>query len=120
MTIERVKEKLRSHTGTDSLFMHLSLLDHNGQVVADMINEDLKLGYFSPEDGWTIHITDLDPHSMAANGGLDDVSLVKKYEISEEDYNKRENNFRKWRNDKKAADPTWTMAKEIKMNQEKK
>jgi len=120
MTVERVKEKLRTHTGTGSLFMHLTMLDHNGQVVADMINEELKLGYFSPQDGWTIHITDLDPHSLAANGGLEDVSLVKKYEISEEDYNKRENNFRKWRSEKKAADPSWSLAKEIRQNQEKK
>jgi len=120
MTVERVKEKLRSHTGTGSLFMHLTLLDHNSQVVADMINDDVKLGFYSPVDGWTIHITDLDPHSLAANGGLEDVSLVKKYEISEEDYNKREDNFRKWKNDKKAADPTWSLAKEIRQNQEKK
>jgi len=120
MTVERIKEKLRTHTGTGSLFMHLTLLDHNGQVVADMINDDLKLGYFSPEDGWTIHITDLDPHSLAANGGLEDVSLVKKYEISDDDYNKREDNFRKWRAGKKAADPSWTLAKEVKQNQDRK
>jgi len=120
MTIERVKEKLRTHTGTGSLFMHLTLLDYNSQVVADMINDELKLGYFSPMDGWTIHITDLDPHSLAANGGLEDVSLVKKYEISDDDYNKREDNFRKWRAQKKAADPSWTMAKEVKQNQDRK
>jgi len=120
MTIETIKEKLRSHTGTGSLFMHLTLLDHNDQVVADMINDELKLGYYSPMDGWTIHITDLDPHSLSANGGLEDVSLVKKYEISEEDYVKREDNFRKWKHDKKAADPTWSLAKEVKMNQDKK
>ena len=29
---ERIKEKLRSHTGTGSMFMHLTLLDFNGQV----------------------------------------------------------------------------------------
>lgn len=120
MTIERVKEKLRAHTGTGSLFMHLTLLDWNEQVVADMINDDIKLGYFSPEDGYTIHITDLDPHSMAANGGLDDVSLVKKYEISDEDYMKRDDNFRRWKEDKLKADPTWTLAKEVKMNQDRK
>ena len=136
------------------------------QVVADMINDELKLGYFSPMDGWStrrasdfavprahfrnpsppqpttlglpflvapltlrplvisrvaaIHITDLDPHSLAANGGLEDVSLVKKYEISDDDYNKREDNFRKWRAGKKAADPSWTLAKEVKQNQDKK
>ena len=120
MTIERVKEKLRSHCGTGSLFMHLTLLDFNGQVVADMINDEVKLGFFSPEDGWTIHITDLDPHSLAANGGLEDVSLVKKYEISDDDYNKREDNFRKWKANKLAADPSWTLAKEVKQQQDRK
>jgi tubulin-folding cofactor B len=118
MTIERVKEKLRTHSGTGAMFMHLTLLDFNGCVVADMIQEELKLGYFSPMDGWTIHITDLDPHSLAANGGLEDVSLVKKYEISDEDYEKREQNFRKWRADKLAADPSWSLAKEMKQKQE--
>jgi len=120
MTVGRVKDKMRTHTGTGSMYMHLTLLDYNGQVVADMIDDDLKLGYFSPMDGWTIHITDLDPHSLAANGGLEDVSLVKKYEISDEDYNKREDNFRKWKADKLKADPTWTLGKEVKQNQDRK
>ena len=120
MTIERVKEKMRTHCGTGSAFMHLTLLDDAGQVVADMVDDSLKLGYYSPQNFWSIHITDLDPHSLAANGGLEDVSLVKKYEISDDDYNKRDDNFRKWRAQKKAADPTWSMAKEVKMNQDKK
>lgn len=118
MTIETVKEKLRSHTGTGSAFMHLTLLDGDGQVVADMSNDELMLGYFSPMDGWTIHITDLDPHSLSAGGGLEDVNLVQKYEISEEDYLKRENNFRRWKEEKQAADPSWSFAKEIKQRQD--
>ena len=32
---------------------------------------------------------DTNPHSISANGWLENVNLVKKYEISEEDYNKR-------------------------------
>merc|ERR1719263_1208156 len=93
--------------------------EHN-QVVADMSDDSLMLGYFSPQDGWVIHITDLDPNSLSSNGGLEDVSLVKKYEISEDDYCKREDNFRKWKADKKAADPTWSLAKEVKQNQDRK
>jgi tubulin-folding cofactor B len=119
MTVERVKEKLRNHSGTHTMFAHLTLLDYNGQVVADMVDDEIKLGYYSPQDGWTIHITDLDPHSLAAGGGLEDVSLVKKYEISEDDYAKREDNFRKWREQKKAKDPAWSMAKEVRQNQER-
>ena len=42
-----------------------------------------------------IHIKDNDPHSLSKNGGLEDVSLVEKYEISEEAYEKREQTVRK-------------------------
>jgi len=89
------------------------------QVVADMMDEELKLGYFSPFDGWTIHITDLDPHSLSASGGLEDVSLVQKYEISDEDYAKREDNFRNWKASKKAADPSWSFQREVKAAQDR-
>lgn len=118
MTVESVKEKLRKHTGTGSLYMHLTLLDDNSQVVADLSDDGLMLGYFSPLDGYTLHITDLDPHSLSAGGGLEDVSLVKKYEISETDYLNREDNFRRWKEDKKKADPGWSFAREIKDRQD--
>ena len=55
-----------------------------------MDDDDKKLGYYSPENNWTIHVMDLDPYSMAANGGFDDVSKVEKYMMSDEDYDKRE------------------------------
>ena len=120
MTIERVKEKLRTHCGTGSAFMHLTMLNEHDQVVADMTDDTLMLGYFSPQDGWTIHITDLDANSLSANGGLEDVSLVTKYEISEEDYLKRDDNFRKWKAEKQAEDPTWTFSKQVKRQQDAK
>lgn len=45
----------------------------------------------------TLHVIDLDPTSASACGWLEDVSHVKKYEIPEEEYNKRENTFRKFK-----------------------
>lgn len=32
---------------------YLTLLDEHVQVVADMTQDELKLGYFSPMDGWS-------------------------------------------------------------------
>lgn len=49
--------------------------------------DDKKLGYYSPYDQCRLHIVDLDPNSASAGGWLEDVSLVTKYEISEEAYN---------------------------------
>ena len=34
---------------------------------------------------------------MSANGGLEDTSLVKKYEMSDEEYNKEKNTLRSYK-----------------------
>jgi tubulin-folding cofactor B len=51
--------------------------------------------------------------SLSRGGWLEDVGLVEKYEISEEDYYKRENNFRKYKEEKLRADPTWSIKKQM-------
>eukprot|EP00284_Hemiselmis_tepida_P017663 CAMPEP_0174928184 /NCGR_PEP_ID=MMETSP1355-20121228/22777_1 /TAXON_ID=464990 /ORGANISM="Hemiselmis tepida, Strain CCMP443" /LENGTH=309 /DNA_ID=CAMNT_0016174329 /DNA_START=43 /DNA_END=972 /DNA_ORIENTATION=- len=112
MTVERVKHKLEFHVGTSAVSNQLYLLDENKQVLAEM--EDSKmLGYYSPYDGCTLHIVDLDPHSMSAGGWLEDTSLVKKYEISEEAYAQRENTYRNFKAKKLAEDPNWTYQKDL-------
>jgi len=62
---------------------------------------------------FTIHVVDVDPNSCSANGWLEDVSKVEKYQISEEDYNARDNTYRKFKEEKLKEDPTWTLQKEI-------
>lgn len=37
-----------------------------------------------------LHVVDLDPTSISSGGWLEDTSLVEKYQISEEAYNKRQ------------------------------
>ena len=41
-----------------------------------------------------IHIIDTDPFSLSRGGGLSDVSLVQKYKMSEEDYDKKKGTLR--------------------------
>jgi tubulin-folding cofactor B len=41
-----------------------------------------------------IHIKDIDPHSLSANGGLENVGLVEKYQMSDEVYDSLENTVR--------------------------
>ena len=120
MTIMSVKDKLRTHCGTSANMMMLCLMDESGAMVASMDDDDKKLGYYSPENNWTIHVMDLDPYSMAANGGFDDVSKVEKYMMSDEDYDKRETTFRKYRQENLAKDPTWTLEKEMANRKRKK
>lgn len=81
--------------------------------------EHRKLGYYSPYDGCRLHIVDLDPNSASAGGWLEDVSLVKKYEISEEAYSARENTYRNFRKKKMEEDPNWTYQADLESRQGK-
>merc|ERR1719181_874900 len=65
MTIETVMDKLYRHCGTPTA--HCTLL-------------------LQTREGATVGILDNDPYSLSANGGLEDVSQVKKYEMSDADY----------------------------------
>ena len=52
MTILSVKEKLKSHTGTAVSSMLLQLKDLNKNIIAILNNDQTKLGYYGPEDGY--------------------------------------------------------------------
>lgn len=114
MSVKQVKEKLKLHTGTNVPSMQLLLYATDGQtLLAGLSDDSKKLGYYSPFDGCTIHVVDNDPQSASANGWLEDTRKVDKYTMSEEEYNKRENTFRKWCQKKREEDPTWTLQKEM-------
>uniref|UniRef100_A0A7S3R9P1 CAP-Gly domain-containing protein n=1 Tax=Dunaliella tertiolecta TaxID=3047 RepID=A0A7S3R9P1_DUNTE len=113
MTIEQLKVKLSFHVGTNASAQVLQLKDDSGRVIAPFMEDHHKLGYYSPHDGFSIHIIDTDPNSASANGWLEDTDLVDKYKMSDEDYNKRENTYRKFKEAKLKEDPTWTLEKEM-------
>jgi len=112
--IEEVLAKCCYHAGcgsVDTVMLHL--YDGIGNQVATLSDMKKKFGFYSPENGWGIHMQDLDPNSMAATGWLENVSLVKKYEISDEAYEKRQGNARAWIRENKAKDPNWTIHTEM-------
>ncbi|EKX47858.1 hypothetical protein GUITHDRAFT_93844 [Guillardia theta CCMP2712] len=112
MRIGTVKQKLEFHCGTSAISNRLFLYDERGQVMSEC-EDDKMLGYYSPYDGCRLHIVDDDPNSLSAGGWLEDVSLVTKYEISEEAYNARKNTYRKFKEEKLKEDPEWSLKKEI-------
>jgi len=113
MTVMRVKERVQSNCGTSPSAMTLQLKDWHNQLVCTMDDDNKMLGYYSPEDGWVLHIVDTDPFSLSKGGWLEDVNLVEKYKISDESYNKREHTYRKFKADKLKEDPGWTIEKEM-------
>ncbi|CAA7405283.1 unnamed protein product [Spirodela intermedia] len=96
-TVATVKDKLWKKCGTSVDSMRLELYDISGAKVSDLSDDSRPLGFFSPQDGYRIHVVDLDPSSVTSGGWLEDTSLVEKYTISEEAYNKLDGNFRKFR-----------------------
>ncbi|PRW56915.1 tubulin folding cofactor B [Chlorella sorokiniana] len=113
MTIDAVKRKLCFHCGTPPSAQVLQLKDDRGRLLAVLDDEARKLGYYSPQDGFTLHIIDTDPTSLSANGWLEDVSKVDKYVMSDEAYAARDNTYRKYKEAQLARDPNWTLAKEM-------
>ncbi|GFZ14353.1 tubulin folding cofactor B [Actinidia rufa] len=90
MTIEAVKEKLWKKCGTSVDSMCLELYDDMGAKISGLSDNLRPLGFYSPQDGFRLHVIDLDPSSVTSGGWLEDTSLVEKYNISEEAYDKRD------------------------------
>ena len=108
MTIEAVKEKFRTHIGTHIDHQRLILKD-GGRVICEMTDNLRMLGFYSVVSGNEIHVIDTDPFSLSRNGGLTDVSLVEKYRISDENYDKRQNTIRQYIRDQRAKDPNFKL-----------
>jgi len=112
--IAEMRIKMANHCGSSSSSMVMYLKDSAGNTLCTLDDDSKMLGYYSPMDGFLVHIVDTDEYSLSAGGGLEDVTLVKKYEISEEAYDKLDVSFRKFKADKLKEDPTWTIKKEMK------
>ncbi|KAG8472872.1 hypothetical protein CXB51_034836 [Gossypium anomalum] len=89
MSVEAVKDKLWKKCGTSVNSMRLELYDDCKNKLCDLSDDSRPLGFYAPLDGFRIHIIDLDPSSVTSGGWLEDTSLVEKYSISEDEYNKR-------------------------------
>lgn len=104
--IGEVKRKLHAHNGTSMEHMELHL-KNGGATVAVMLDDERPLGYYGVTNGMEIHVVDRDPFSLSRDGGLDDVSRIEKYRMSEDDYDKRENTLRAYKRKMLAQDPNF-------------
>jgi tubulin-folding cofactor B len=119
-TVSSLRDKIFQKTGTPPQSQHLQLISA-GQVFREIPPETESarmLGYYSLERGMTIHCVDIDPNSKSSGGQYEDTSLVKRYVMSDDDYNKRKGTLRDWERQKKASDPSFSLAKHAKEHRE--
>ena len=112
--LNEVKDTLSKKFGTLPEYMKLKLVKNDGTERPLSQSDEEKIIELGIEDLDTIHVTDLNPNGELVQNNIDDVSTVKKYEISEEDYLKRPDNIRDFRK-KLMKDPEYK--KKVKESQ---
>lgn len=80
--------------GTEPQYQQLQLRN-DGVVVVDLSDDNAKLQTFNPVDDQELYITDTDPKNTIAE--LIDPTKVEKYVMSDEVYQSRNTNYRKWK-----------------------
>ncbi len=99
---------MRTHTGTPVEYQQL-VLRSEGRDLCPMSDNNRMLGFYSVESGMEIHIVDNDPFSLSRNGGLTDTSLIEKYRMNDEDYDKRKGTMRDFIREKRKQDPNYVL-----------
>ncbi|KEG15095.1 putative tubulin-specific chaperone [Trypanosoma grayi] len=94
-TISSIKANISTHFATPPEQMRLQLIDDRGITIESDMSDEKQLGYYQCKDDYVIHVVDLQPAPLVNN--FEDLSQVEKYEISEEAYNKRDDNARAFR-----------------------
>ena len=121
-----VKHKIHQKTGTAPHFQSLRL-KCSGQVLfaidaADTSFDHYKLGYFFGDElgnaGLEIRCIDTNPLSGSANGMYEDTTLVEKYRMTDEDYDRRKGTLRDWGRAQKEKDERFTLARHAKEHRE--
>ena len=75
--------------------MKLQLKDQKGVLKCDLDQDMMTLGFYGAETGMILYVIDLNPNSIHKE--IESFEGVDKYVISEEDYDKLPENFRKWK-----------------------
>ena len=103
-TVKVVKELLAFKFGSNEDLMTLELRDTKEQTVKPMADDNKTLHEYGCLDNYTIHVFYSGPNTL---GEFEDVSRVEKYTISEEDYNKRDDTFRKFKEQMQKNNPNF-------------
>lgn len=107
LTISALKGKLEMIVGASAGHQKLRLEDHTGAVICTLDNNEAMLGAYPVEDYMTIYVVDGSPNDTSNQ--FENLSLVDKQDMSEDEYGKLSNSVRafKMRNKMGRFDPNY-------------
>jgi tubulin-folding cofactor B len=76
-------------------YLKLQLKTPKGELVAELADDMRPLGFYGAETGMVLYVNDLNPGSIHKQ--IESFEGVEKYVMSEADYEKLPENFRKWK-----------------------
>ncbi|XP_015923588.2 tubulin-folding cofactor B [Parasteatoda tepidariorum] len=114
ITIGELKQKLELITGASASTMELQLLDENNELIEKLMNDASTLKSCSIANAKVLHVVD----SYRQSGEFEDVSKVQKFMLSEEEYSKRGETFRAFKDKLKLGGGEQTSAAEEKIKEE--
>lgn len=119
-TVDELRRRIHQKTGTPPGSQHLQL--KSGGVLYYEIPPETEsnrmLGYYSLPRGANVHCVDLDPHSSSANGGYEDTSLVEKFRLTDEEYDRKKGTLRDWGRKRREEDPNFTLRRHAREHAE--
>ena len=119
-TVDELRRRIHQKTGTPPHSQHLQLKS-GGVVYHEILPEcesERMLGYYNLALGANVHCIDIDPHSSSARGAYEDVSLVEKYRMTDEEYDQRKGTLRDWGRRKKEEDPEFSLRRHAREHAE--
>lgn len=121
-TVDCLRRKIHQKTGTPPHMQHLQLKTTDGGTIFYEISPETeserKLGYYNMPLGANVHCVDIDPHSSSAGGAYENTSLVEKYKMTDEEYDKRKGTLRDWGRRKKEENPDFSLMKHARQHAE--
>ena len=73
----------------------MQLKDTKNKLIAELEEDNRTLGYYGTQTGMIIYVIDSNPNSILKE--IESYEGVEKYMMSDEDYDKLPENFKKWK-----------------------
>jgi tubulin-folding cofactor B len=117
-TLADLRARIHRQTGTNAASQHLQVY-WNDSIVADFSPDsndaqqqnNRTLGSLQFQTGMRVHCIDTNPYSLSSKGGLEDVSLVPKFKLTDHQYDTKKNTLRSWARSQKEQNPEFTLQK---------